>query len=97
MNKHDFDVIIIGGGPAGAVAAIYLSRWGLRTAVIEHKAFPRETLCGEFLSLEVIEQIRELKLEEEFLKLNPKSIKFFQFYIRKTCIQLRASVRKLFT
>ncbi len=79
MKKPDFDVIIIGGGPAGAVSSIYLSRAGLRTALIERTAFPRETLCGEFLSLEVIEQLRYLNLEKKFLDLEPNKIKSFRF------------------
>lgn len=36
--KGDFDVIIIGGGPAGLTAAIYASRANLRVALIESKA-----------------------------------------------------------
>ena len=79
MSKPDFDVIIIGGGPAGSIAGIYLSRNGFRTAIIERKTFPRETLCGEFLSLEVIEQIRYLDLEKKFLALEPNRIKSFRF------------------
>ncbi len=79
MKRTDFDVIIIGGGPAGSVASLYLARAGLRTALIERAAFPRETLCGEFLSLEVIEHLRNLTLEKKFLELEPNSIKSFRF------------------
>lgn len=34
-NSHTYDVIIIGGGPAGASAAIYTARAGLSTLVID--------------------------------------------------------------
>ena len=75
----DYDVIIIGGGPAGSVAGINLARAGLNTAIIERKLFPRETLCGEFLSVEVTEHLKELGLFEEFISLNPNKISSFEF------------------
>lgn len=78
MFRTDFDVVIIGGGPAGSAAGIYLSRAGLRTAVIERKTFPRETLCGEFLSREVTENLYSLDLLEKFLALNPNRISSFR-------------------
>jgi flavin-dependent dehydrogenase len=82
MNETDYDVVIIGGGPAGAVAGIYLSRAGLKTAVIERKNYPRETLCGEFLSIEVSEHLRDLDLFDRFIALNPNSLSSFRFITR---------------
>lgn len=46
------DVAIIGGGPAGAAAAIEARRRGLRVSVWERDRFPRDKVCGEFLSAE---------------------------------------------
>lgn len=34
-TQHDYDVVIIGGGPAGATAAMYTARADLKTAVID--------------------------------------------------------------
>src|SRR5436305_14411939 len=45
-----FDALIIGGGPAGATAAILLAEAGWSVALIERKQFPRRKVCGEYLS-----------------------------------------------
>ncbi len=73
------DIIILGGGPAGSSAAIELTRNGRTVAVIEKRPFPREVLCGEFLSREVVNAIREFGLFEDFLSLRPNRIHSLSF------------------
>ena len=41
------DVVIAGGGPAGATLAILLGRAGLRVDIYDARRFPREKPCGE--------------------------------------------------
>src|SRR5918993_2383219 len=50
----DYDVIIVGGGPAGSSAAIHLARAGGRVLLAEQERFPRAKLCGEFISPECL-------------------------------------------
>jgi menaquinone-9 beta-reductase len=79
MNtENHFDVLIIGGGPAGSAAALPLVRDGMRVAVIEKKIFPREVLCGEFLSHEVLSFLNEFGVYGEFLSLSPHPITHFR-------------------
>lgn len=59
-QKNRFDVAIVGGGPAGSSAAIRLAAAGLSVVLIEQKQFPREKLCGEFISPECLEHFQEL-------------------------------------
>src|SRR4051794_7078551 len=47
---NEFDVVVIGAGPAGSAAAIGLARAGLTVAIVERDEFPRGKVCGEFVS-----------------------------------------------
>jgi flavin-dependent dehydrogenase len=55
-----FDLIVIGGGPAGAAAGITAARAGKRALLLERGRFPRHKVCGEFISPEATGLLREL-------------------------------------
>jgi flavin-dependent dehydrogenase len=57
---QNYDVAIVGAGPAGSSAAIRLAIAGKRVLLIEKEKFPREKLCGEFISPECLEHFEEL-------------------------------------
>jgi len=42
-----FDVAVVGAGPAGSVAAYMAATRGLRVALIDRQAFPRDKPCGD--------------------------------------------------
>ncbi len=46
------DLAIIGGGPAGTAAALEGRRHGLSVSIWERDRFPRDKVCGEFISSE---------------------------------------------
>lgn len=54
------DVIIVGGGPAGASAAWALTRAGRDVLVLDRETFPREKLCAGWITPEVL---RDLEFE----------------------------------
>lgn len=45
-----FDCLVIGAGPAGAMAALTLVRAGAKVCLIDRAAFPRPKLCGDTLN-----------------------------------------------
>ncbi len=51
----------------------------MTVAIIEKKLFPREVLCGEFLSHEVISALRTFGLFDDFLLLKPNRVTHFRF------------------
>jgi geranylgeranyl reductase family protein len=46
MDNVEFDVTIVGGGPAGTTAAIHLARGGFRVCLVEKETHPRIKVCG---------------------------------------------------
>jgi 2-polyprenyl-6-methoxyphenol hydroxylase-like FAD-dependent oxidoreductase len=48
--QAEFDVLIVGAGPAGSSAAVLLARAGWSVALVEKQRFPRRKVCGECIA-----------------------------------------------
>ena len=46
------DLLVAGGGPAGSTLAALAADAGARVVLVERERFPRDKLCGEFVSVE---------------------------------------------
>src|SRR5712692_205293 len=81
-ESFDYDVIVVGGGPAGSSAAIHLATRGARVLLAEQKQFPRPKLCGEFISPECMIHFERLGVADRMLAANPTSLIETVFYSR---------------
>src|SRR5882672_4257013 len=66
----EFDVAVVGGGPAGAVVSLCLARLGWRVALLEATTFDGERY-GETLPPEINPVLRELGLWNSFQAISP--------------------------
>ncbi|MBO0858533.1 MAG: NAD(P)/FAD-dependent oxidoreductase [Chloracidobacterium sp.] len=60
-----YDVIIIGAGPAGSTVSALLARAGLRALLLEKSRFPREKVCGEFITPDCLNVFDRLGVREQ--------------------------------
>jgi len=81
-ETSEFDIAIVGAGPAGSSAAIRLAQSGRRVCLIEQKKFPREKLCGEFISPECLAHFAELRVIDEMSLAGGMSLERTIFYAR---------------
>ena len=59
------DVAVIGGGPAGAAAAITLARAGRSVVLVDKARFPRDKCCGDGLTAGALRRLEALGLRPE--------------------------------
>ncbi len=74
MPEPDYDVLVVGGGPAGCSAALHLAAAGARVLLCEAGAYPRDKLCGEFLSPECVPLLEALGVAPALRALGPEII-----------------------
>ena len=49
-ENNTYDVVIIGGGPAGSTSGYILSKAGLKVVIVDKSRFPRQKLCAGLLT-----------------------------------------------
>jgi menaquinone-9 beta-reductase len=72
-----WDIAVIGGGIAGSTVAALLARHGLQVILIEKGAFPRQKVCGEFLSPDGADVLRRLGVWPQIEAYHPQRIDGF--------------------
>lgn len=81
-GANNYDVLIVGGGPAGASAAIHLALRGAQVLLTEQKKFPRAKLCGEFISPECFSHFARLGVLDQMEAAGGEQVAETRFYTR---------------
>lgn len=58
----DFDVAVVGAGPAGSACAIELARAGRSVVLFDKAQFPRDKCCGDGLTTDALRRLQDLGL-----------------------------------
>ena len=64
MSSRRFDVLVVGAGPAGSIAALVLARAGAGVALLDKAQFPRDKACGDFIGPRGLQVLAELGIPE---------------------------------
>ena len=83
MSEKYYEVIIIGGGPAGLFAGIVCARNNLKTLILEKKVYPIDKACGEGIMPSGIEYLRELGIIPFIKKYPYQHFKGIRYISRK--------------
>ena len=71
---EQYDVIVVGGGPAGATAAMYLRRAGKKVLLVDKAPFPRDKTCGDAQGRKAANIMKELGIYEGYESLPGQKI-----------------------
>jgi geranylgeranyl reductase family protein len=72
VGQHlDAEVIVVGGGPAGAATAWALAQEGVDVLVLDKAKFPRDKICAEYLSPQASRILSDMRVLDEIERTNP--------------------------
>ena len=67
-GRSIYHTVIVGAGPAGSIAAYYLSNVRLRVLLLDENKFPRDKVCGDALTSKALKFLEEMGITLEILK-----------------------------
>jgi len=80
ITNRKSKILIVGAGPAGASLAIRLAKENFDVCLIEREKFPRQKLCGEFISPECLKHFEDLGVLREMLSAGGERVTKTVFY-----------------
>ncbi len=76
----DFDVAVVGAGPAGAATAMLLARQGYQVGLLDKATFPRDKACAEYMSPAIEGVLKRLGVLERVEAARPAHLRGFDVY-----------------
>jgi geranylgeranyl reductase family protein len=81
VTVADHDVVVIGAGPAGSATAISLAERGWRVLLVDKATFPRDKVCGDFVSPRSLAVLTQLGCWDDLRRAQPQSIRKSILYL----------------
>jgi menaquinone-9 beta-reductase len=75
------NILVVGGGPAGAAAAISARLEGSLVRLADQSSAVRHKVCGEFISPAALGLFEKLRLSQDFASLEPAAIRRCVLYL----------------
>jgi len=75
VTRPHYDVVVVGAGPAGSAAAITLAERGWRVILVDKATFPRDKVCGDFVSPRSLAVLTALGCRDELRRVQPSEIR----------------------
>jgi len=66
QEPEPWDVLIVGAGPSGSIAAGHLARRGYRVLFVDRCKFPRDKTCGDALIPDALHALQALPCSRRY-------------------------------
>lgn len=80
-----WDVVVVGAGVAGTMAAIGLARLGRRVMLVDKAGFPRNKVCGGCMNLRALGVLQQAGLGDLVARLGGVPLETFQLSTDRRC------------
>jgi flavin-dependent dehydrogenase len=85
--NQNWDAVVIGAGPAGALAARHIASAGARTLLVDKAAFPRDKVCGCCINGVALSVLQSAGLEELPTRLQAQRLDRWRLVTRRRTIE----------